>query len=430
MSSLEAKLAAELSAMAGTLRSTDELLAQVAGGAAAEGEATSGGGDGVDGEGERAGEVDEAAEMLSGLDLAGRRPESLILWHPDCELHKIPYHPEQPRRVSAIMEVLQSAIFAATLPAPLSFEQGPCASEEQLGRFHSAKHVRRILKLCRDAERASGGKKARIRNIDGDTSVMQHTRVAALRAAGCCCAAVDRVREGPFSTVFCCVRPPGHHAEVNQAMGFCFFNNAAICALHAQATGFAERVAVVDIDVHHGNGTQHGFAGRENLLYISTHQGPDFYPSTGQVRDEAGLLNCPLPAGSDSARYREVLQSAVAPKLRSFRPGLLVISVGFDALAADPLAELRLGSEDFAFSARTLADAAGDAVPIIAVLEGGYDVRATADAAAHFVRELSSIAWERAHGAGRRAEDSLAGAPVLFSDVLSDSGSSWGSDEG
>jgi acetoin utilization deacetylase AcuC-like enzyme len=205
---------------------------------------------------------------------------------------------------------------------------------------------------------------------------------------------VDAVMAGEARNAFCAVRPPGHHAESGQAMGFCLFNNVAVAALQARAVHGLKRVAVVDFDVHHGNGTQHSFERDADLFYGSSHQWPA-YPGTGDT-DETGIAdnisNVPLPPGSGSAEFREGYRRTILPALKRFAPEFLIISAGFDAHARDPLAQLRLGAEDYAWVTKELLAATATSAKgrAISCLEGGYDLEALAESSAAHVREMMS----------------------------------------
>ena len=213
---------------------------------------------------------------------------------------------------------------------------------------------------------------------------------AALRAAGAVTNAVDAVMSGEIRNGFCAVRPPGHHAERSQAMGFCLFNNIAVGALHARAAHSLARIAVVDFDVHHGNGTQDIFWNDPNLLYASTHQFP-LYPGTGS-RSERGvggnIVNAPLPPGAGSDEFRAAFEEIVLPALERFSPEFVFVSAGFDAHAADPLASLRLHEDDFGWATRKIMEVADKTAAgrVVSVLEGGYDLEGLSkSAAAHVI---------------------------------------------
>ena len=231
--------------------------------------------------------------------------------------------------------------------------------------------------------------------VDPDTVVSHGTQAAALRAAGGAVAAVDAVVEGWASTAFVATRPPGHHAERQRAMGFCFFNNAAIAARHARLRWGLSRVAVVDFDVHHGNGTQDIFAPDPALFYASSHQHP-CYPGTGSPRETGvagNVVNVPLSPGAGSVPFRAAWSDRIIPALAAWRPELLIISAGFDAHRADPLAELRVETEDFAWLTDRLLDVAESHAQgrVVSVLEGGYDLAALAASTAAHVTRLMRI---------------------------------------
>jgi acetoin utilization deacetylase AcuC-like enzyme len=228
--------------------------------------------------------------------------------------------------------------------------------------------------------------------LDGDTLMSEGTAEAALRAAGAAVMAVDAVKEGWARSAFAAIRPPGHHAEAQRPMGFCFFNNAAVAALHARTRWGVQRVAVVDFDVHHGNGTQDIFAADKDLFYASTHQSP-CYPGTGDAWDRGSannILNVPLRPGDGSEAFRAAWERDIIPELDRFAPGLLIISAGFDAHKADPLAQLRLETADYGWITDELVHLAERHCGgrVVSVLEGGYDLHALAASAAAHVRAL------------------------------------------
>jgi acetoin utilization deacetylase AcuC-like enzyme len=215
---------------------------------------------------------------------------------------------------------------------------------------------------------------------------------AALHAAGAAVAGVDAVMEGWASAAFAAVRPPGHHAEPSRPMGFCLFNNAAVAALHARARWGVQRVAVVDFDVHHGNGTQAMFAADPDLFYASSHQHP-CYPGTGEAYERGtanNIINVPLRPGSDSAAFRTAWSDTILPELDRFAPGLLIVSAGFDAHKADPLAQLRVETADYGWITQELLRIASAHCGgrLVSVLEGGYDLEALAASAAAHMRAL------------------------------------------
>jgi acetoin utilization deacetylase AcuC-like enzyme len=228
--------------------------------------------------------------------------------------------------------------------------------------------------------------------LDPDTAACPASGEAALRASGAVCAAVDAVMAGEANNAFCAVRPPGHHAEQTRPMGFCIFNNVAVGALQAREAHGVTRVAVVDFDVHHGNGTQAMFWDDENLFFGSSHQSP-FYPGTGSEAERGAtgnIVNAPLAAGSGGREFRQAWEGVILPTLVDFKPEFLLISAGFDAHEADPLASLRLNDEDFIWATRKLMKIADEHCEgrIVSTLEGGYDLAALARSAAVHVKTL------------------------------------------
>ncbi len=266
---------------------------------------------------------------------------------------------------------------------PLLREQAPQATAEQLCRVHPAGYVETILAI-----RPEPGDSVA---IDGDTAMSQGSAEAALRAAGGAVHAVDAVIDGWARRAFAAVRPPGHHAERRTAMGFCLFSNAAIAARHAQARGLG-RVAVADFDVHHGNGTQDVFYDDPSLFYASSHQFP-CYPGTGAASERGAadnVVNVPLAPETGSKEFRAAWSDTLLPALDRFAPELVIVSAGFDAHKADPLAQLRLETADFAWITERLLQTAGrhSGGRMVSVLEGGYDLDALAASVAVHVRAL------------------------------------------
>ena len=299
---------------------------------------------------------------------------TLLYTHPVCLEHDPGlHHPESPARLRAVLAALSSSQFAE-----LDRREAPKATLEDLLRVHPRHHVERILKAVPMAGHVA---------IDADTVLSAASGRAALHAAGAVTAAVDAVVGKEADNAFCAVRPPGHHAEPDRAMGFCVFNNAAIGALRAREVHGLERVAVVDFDVHHGNGTQAAFETDENLFYASTHQYP-LYPGTGAA-DETGvgnIVNVPLRPMSGSGPFRRALSERVLPALDDFRPRLVIISAGFDAHRSDPLAQLMLDESDYVWVTEQLVELAYRHAEgrLVSTLEGGYDLQALgASAAAH-----------------------------------------------
>ena len=256
-----------------------------------------------------------------------------LISHPACFDHAPPFgHPESPDRLRAVMHGLETEEFALLVRI-----EAPTASREALLRAHDAAEIEGILgHYSREAARNGYA------HIDADTAMSPGSAAAALRAAGAVTAAVDEVVGKRIRNAFCAVRPPGHHAERSRAMGFCLFNNVAIGAMHARDIHGLGKIAVIDFDVHHGNGTQDIFFNEPNLFYASTHQFP-LYPGTGRPseRGVAGnILNAPLPAGADGRTFRAAFESLILPALDRFAPELILISAGFDAHKMDPLAQL------------------------------------------------------------------------------------------
>ena len=298
--------------------------------------------------------------------------------HPACLQHDPgPAHPESPARLRAVLAALDRDRFAA-----LDRIEAPRASREALTRVHTPAYVERIL--------ASVPATGTLR-LDEDTLMSPASAEAALRAAGALVAAVDAVMNDPASRAFCAVRPPGHHATTDQAMGFCLFNNVAVGAAHALAAHGLARVAIADFDVHHGNGTQDIFAAEPRVLFLSSHQSP-LYPGSGSA-DETGagnLVNAPLPADTGSQAFRQAWAEQLLPQLDAFAPQLLLISAGFDAHRADPLAQLQLEADDYAWLTARLVDIARTHARgrVVSTLEGGYDLDALAASAAAHVSAL------------------------------------------
>ncbi len=299
---------------------------------------------------------------------------TLLYTHPACLEHDPgTHHPESAARLRAVLAALSGPRFAA-----LEWREAPAAEIEDLLRVHPRRQVERILNAV-----PSSGHVA----IDADTVLSPASGRAALHAAGAVTAAVDAVVANEADNAFCAVRPPGHHAEPNRSMGFCLFNNAAIGALRARDTHGLDRVAVVDFDVHHGNGTQAAFEADDSLFYASTHQSP-LYPGTGAASETGvgNIVNVPLRPMSGSQPFRRAFSERVLPALDDFRPMLVIISAGFDAHRNDPLAQLMLDESDYAWVTEKLVGTARRHARgrLVSTLEGGYDLEALgASAAAH-----------------------------------------------
>ncbi|GAB4180007.1 MAG: histone deacetylase family protein [Thalassobaculales bacterium] len=301
-----------------------------------------------------------------------------LITHQACLGHDTgPYHVERIARLEAVLAALSAPEFAG-----LARHEAPAASLEQLALVHDRAYVEAVLA----AIPARG-----YHGLDGDTVVSPGSGEAALRAAGALVAAVDAVVGGAVRNAFCAVRPPGHHAEPGRAMGFCLFNNVAIAARHARSAHGLGRVAVVDFDVHHGNGTQAAFWNDPDILFASTHQMP-LYPGTGRPSETGAgnIVNAPLPPGADGAAFRRAFEARILPALEAFAPELVVVSAGFDAHEDDPLANLELTEADFAWATARLAQVAARHCGgrLVSSLEGGYDLGALARSAAAHVREL------------------------------------------
>ncbi|MFC7399527.1 histone deacetylase family protein [Chelatococcus sp. GCM10030263] len=304
---------------------------------------------------------------------------TLLISHSAFQGHAVPPgHAERPDRLVAIEDALAQERFTG-----LQRLSAPTASDDSLTLVHPAAFV---------AEIAARSPSEGIAQIDADTFMSPGSYEAALRAAGAAVLAVDEIARGQAANAFCAVRPPGHHAERATAMGFCFFNNAAVAARHAQRVHGLERVAILDWDVHHGNGTQDIFWDDASVLYCSTHQMP-LYPGTGAASERGEhdtIINAPLAPGDGGEIFREALEVAIFPRISAFRPDLIIISAGFDAHWRDPLAGLNLTEEDFAWATREVLAIADRQCGgrVVSVLEGGYDLQGLALSAAAHVAAL------------------------------------------
>jgi acetoin utilization deacetylase AcuC-like enzyme len=300
-----------------------------------------------------------------------------FITHPSCLQHEMgPDHPESPGRLTAIYDHLASS----GLDAQLSRHEAPAATLEQLARVHDRGYVEAI----EAAAPASG-----LRYLDPDTALNPFSVTAALHAAGGVVHAVDLVCGGRYRNAFCAVRPPGHHAESRRAMGFCVFNSVAVGAAHAMAAHGLSRVAIVDFDVHHGNGTEEMFTDDPRVLMVSTFQYP-LYPYSGVDNPAPNMVNIPLSAGSGSAEFRDAVRKHWLPALDEHRPELILFSAGFDAHREDPLAGLAFSEDDYAWVTHELAGVAKSHAQgrIVSSLEGGYALGALGRSVVAHVREL------------------------------------------
>lgn len=291
--------------------------------------------------------------------------------HPDCEKHSMGSgHPERPERLGAINDRL----IASGLSVMLHHYEAPLATREQLCRVHEAKYVDSIFSQSPDA--------GKLVWLDPDTAMNEYTLNAALRAAGAVVLGVDLVMDGREQNAFCSVRPPGHHAERNRAMGFCIFNNVAVGAAHAMEHHQVQRVAIVDFDVHHGNGTEDIFRAEPRVMLFSTFQHP-FYPYSGADSHLPNMVNVPLPVGSRSAQFRQAVEQYWLPALSNFHPQLIMISAGFDAHCEDDMAGLCLSDQDYAWITTLVKNIAVKHAGgrIVSTLEGGYELGALARSA-------------------------------------------------
>ena len=304
---------------------------------------------------------------------------TLLISHPSSLRHVTPPgHPERADRMRAVEQVLEDERFAL-----LQRAEAPEGTLAQVELCHPAAYAQAIS----EASPQQG-----LVQIDADTIMSPGTLAALLHGVGGAVHAVDEVMSGRVGNAFSAMRPPGHHAESDKAMGFCFFNNAAIAARHAQKTHGAERVAIVDWDVHHGNGTQEIFWDDASVLYASTHEMP-LYPGTGapSERGEHGtIVNAPLRAGDGTDVFRDAFESAILPRLNDFRPDLVIISAGFDAHWRDPLANINLKEADFAWATQKLMEIADRHAGgrLVSILEGGYDLEGLAKSTAAHVMAL------------------------------------------
>ena len=304
--------------------------------------------------------------------------------HPECRLHDMGMgHPECPQRLDAIADHLR----ATGIDIAMDFQDAPVASVEQIERAHSASYVIEVMDHMRRV-RDEGEHYA----VDPDTTVSPGTLQAALRSAGAAVAATDAVLAGQVDNAFCAVRPPGHHATRDQAMGFCFFNNVAVAARHALDVHGLQRVAIVDFDVHHGNGTEDIIAGDERVLMVSFFQHP-LYPFSGGTPLGTNMVNLPVPAYSRGPAVRELIEMMWMPRLEEFKPQMIFISAGFDAHREDDLGQMGLVEADYEWITQRIKMVAERHAQgrIVSCLEGGYNLSALARSVAAHLRVLAEI---------------------------------------
>ena len=286
--------------------------------------------------------------------------------------HETEPHPENPGRLTAIQNRLESSEFYNNL-IPI---QPRKATAEEIGMVHDSGYVASVKQSCADE----------VRNLDADTVISSNSYDAALLSAGAGMKAIDQLIDGNIHNAFCAVRPPGHHAEQDHAMGFCLFNNVGIAARYAQKTKGLNKIFIFDWDVHHGNGSQHSFYSDPSIYYSSTHQYP-FYPGTG-AKEETGTgdglgttLNLPMDAYSDDDDYLSAVENKLIPEIQHYKPDLIIISAGFDAHQNDPLAQIQLTTDCFGKMTELLMGIAKDVCDgrLLSMLEGGYDYDALSD---------------------------------------------------
>ena len=303
-----------------------------------------------------------------------------FITHPDCLKHDMGTgHPEQPARLTAI----EDQLIASGVADYLQRHEAPLATDEQLALVHPLKYVQAI----REAAPQTGTV-----HLDPDTAMNPHSLNAALRAAGAGVLAVDLVFQKKSASAFCAVRPPGHHALRARPMGFCIFNNVAVAARHALHAHGIERVAIIDFDVHHGNGTEDIFEDDPRVLMASTFQHP-FYPYSGTERPASNMVNVPLPAGAGSKQFREAVTMEWMPALDEFRPELVVFSAGFDAHIEDDMAMLQLRDADYGWvteQVKSIADRHAEG-RIVSMLEGGYALSALGRSVVQHLRVLAGL---------------------------------------
>ena len=310
----------------------------------------------------------------------GHAVTTAFITHPDCLRHDMGRgHPEQPARLTAI----EDQLIASGVEQFLVRHDAPLATDAQLARVHPAEYVRAI--------RETAPQRGTV-HLDPDTAMNPHSLNAALRAAGAAVLATDLVMQGGAASAFCSVRPPGHHACSARPMGFCIFNNVAVAARHAMRAHGVERVAIVDFDVHHGNGTEEIFSHDAQVLMVSTFQHP-FYPYSGTEDPASNMVNVPLAAGAGSKQFREAVSDHWLPALEDFRPELMVFSAGFDAHVEDDMAMLQLKDADYGWVTEQIKEVAQRHARgrMVSMLEGGYALAALGRSVVQHVRVLAGL---------------------------------------
>lgn len=306
--------------------------------------------------------------------------QTAFISHPDTLLHVMDGdHPESPARIAAIKDRL----IAAQIFDHLQLHDAPLASDEQLGRVHTQAYIRHIRQTAPQTGMV---------HLDPDTTMGPMTLTAALHAAGAVVLATDLVMSGKVPNAFCCVRPPGHHAGRDHSAGFCIFNNVAVGVAHAMAAHGIERAAIIDFDVHHGEGSEDIFRDAPGVMLCSTFQHP-FYPYQGAASRTERMINVPLPAGTDGKAFRAAVEREFAPALEKFQPQIVFVSAGFDAHRDDPLASFNLIRSDYVWMTEFIMEVAHRHAHdrVISTLEGGYDLISLADSATAHVRTLAGL---------------------------------------
>lgn len=306
--------------------------------------------------------------------------ETAFVSHPDTLLHVMDgSHPESPARISAI----KNKLITDGIYKKLQVHQAPLATDEQLQRVHTKEYIQYIHSVA---------PKAGLVRLDPDTAMGPMSLSATLHASGAVILATDLVLDGKAKNAFCSIRPPGHHAGRGHAAGFCIFNHVAAGVAHAIAQHALERVAIIDFDVHHGDGTEDIFKNDSRIMLCSTFQHP-FYPYRGADSRSANMVNVPLPANSDGKDFRKAVLKEFAPALAKFKPQMVFVSAGFDAHRQDPLAQLGLERDDYIWMTEFIKDIASQYASnrIVSSLEGGYQLAALADSAAAHIRTLANI---------------------------------------